>query len=219
MAFTGFPADAFDFYAELVDHNERGWWLENKSRYDEQVRAPFTALIDELGPEFGPLRVFRPYRDVRFAVDKRPYKEQVALATRGDEAMLYLQLNRDGLMLAGGYYRPSREQLGRFREIVDDLRLVGDLEATLDELAENGFTTTDSDALITAPRGYRRDHPRIELLRLRNLAIHANWPREAWMHDASALDRVRDGWRTMGIWNTWLRESIGSSASLASLLG
>lgn len=219
MTFPGFPDDAFAFYAELVEHNERAWWLDNRTRYDEQVRAPFEALVDELGAEFGPLRIFRPYRDVRFSVDKRPYKEQVALATRGDEAMLYLQLNQEGLMLAGGYYRPSRDQLARFRELVDDIRLVGDLEATLEELAEQGFTSIDSDALVTAPRGYPRDHPRIGLLRLRNLAVWAHWPREPWMHQPAAFERLRTGWRTMGIWNAWLRENIGPASGHPPLLG
>ncbi|GAA1684982.1 hypothetical protein GCM10009792_01000 [Microcella alkalica] len=61
----------------------------------------------------------------------------------------YLQVSQHGLLLAGGQYQPSREQLARFREICDDNRLVGDLEATLEEAAERGFAIMTTDALAT----------------------------------------------------------------------
>lgn len=74
MAFDGFDPDAFAFYRELEVHNERPWWLANKARYDEHVRAPFEALAEELEPVASAVKVYRPYRDVRFSHDKTPYK-------------------------------------------------------------------------------------------------------------------------------------------------
>lgn len=63
MEFTGFPVAALDFYDDLELDNTRSFWEAHKQVYAEAVKAPFDALAEELAPEFGPLKVFRPYRD------------------------------------------------------------------------------------------------------------------------------------------------------------
>ncbi len=202
---AGIDADAFAFYAELEQNQNREWWLANKKRYDERVKAPVERLVDALGGEFGPLKIFRPYKDVRFSTDKRPYKDHLGLVTADDSAATYyLQLSQKGIMLAGGLYQPAREQLARFREIVDDNRLVGDLE----EVGESGFTIMTSDALTTAPRGFSVDHPKIALLRLKRLAIAAEHAPADWMTGPELVDRVRTGWRTVRVWNDWIAENL-----------
>ena len=206
---AGIDADAFAFYAELADNQNKDWWLANKQRYESRVKAPVERLVDALGGEFGPLKIFRPYKDVRFSADKRPYKDHLGLVTADDSAgTYYLQLSQHGIMLAGGLYQPAREQLARFREIVDDNRLVGDLEATLDEVGESGFTIMSTDALATAPRGFSVDHPKIELLRLKRLAIAAQHAPAEWMTGPELVDRVRAGWRTVRVWNDWIAENL-----------
>lgn len=206
---TGIDPDAFAFYAELEQNQTKDWWLANKQRYESRVKAPIVRLIDELGGEFGPLKIFRPYNDVRFSADKRPYKNHLGLVSANDSSTAYyLQLSQHGVMIAGGLYQPAREQLARFREIVDDNRLVGDLEATLDEVGEHGFTIMTVNALATAPRGFSVDHPKIALLRLKNLAISAHHEPAAWMHGPEFVERVRAGWRTVGVWNDWIAENL-----------
>ncbi len=206
---VGLDPDVFAFYAELADNQTKEWWLANKQRYDTHVKAPVERLIDALGGEFGPLKIFRPYTDVRFSADKRPYKDHLGLVTADDSsATYYLQLSQHGLMLAGGLYQPAREQLARFREIVDDNRLVGDLEATLEEVSESGFTIMTTDALATAPRGFTVDHPKIALLRLKRLAIAAEHAPADWMTGPGLVDRVRAGWRTVRVWNDWIAENL-----------
>ena len=211
---TGLDSDAFTFYTELEHNQNKEWWLANKQRYDTRVKAPVERLVDALGGEFGPLKIFRPYKDVRFSADKRPYKDHLGLVTADDSsATYYLQLSRHGLMLAGGLYQPAREQLARFREIVDDNRLVGDLEATLDEVGESGFAIMTTDALATAPRGFRSDHPKIALLRLKRLAISVEHAPASWMHgddrgESQLVNRVRASWRTVRVWNDWIAENL-----------
>jgi len=73
-AFKGWPAEAFDFYEGLEADNSKTYWTEHKATYDEKVLAPMVDLLAELEDEFGPTKVFRPYRDVRFSADKSPYK-------------------------------------------------------------------------------------------------------------------------------------------------
>lgn len=217
MTFAGFHPDAPRFYAELADDNTRDWWQANKARYAETVRGPVERLADVLGAEFGPVKIFRPHRDVRFSADKRPIKDHIGFVTTpADGTAHYGQLNEHGLMLAGGVYQPSRDQLRRFRALVDDNRLVGDLEATLEELEEHGFAIMREGALATAPRGYSREHPKIALLQLTSLAIARMYPIDDWMFGDEALGRILQGWRLVSGWNAWLIENIGPAVDPAA---
>ena len=72
--FRGFPVEALDFYDDLEMDNTKSFWTAHKDVYDTAVKAPMTALVAALEPEFGRAKVFRPYRDVRFAKDKTPFK-------------------------------------------------------------------------------------------------------------------------------------------------
>jgi uncharacterized protein (DUF2461 family) len=71
-AFTGFPVAALDFYDDLELDNTKSFWAAHKEVYESAVRAPMTALVTALEDEFGKAKVFRPYRDVRFAKDESP---------------------------------------------------------------------------------------------------------------------------------------------------
>ena len=73
-AFQGLPVSLFEFFAELEQDNSKDFWNANRQRWQQDVKAPMSALVDELSTEFGPLRMFRPNRDLRFARDKSPYK-------------------------------------------------------------------------------------------------------------------------------------------------
>jgi len=68
MRFGGFPAAAFDFYAGLRPDNSRTYWAAHRDVYEDSVRAPLAALLDDLAGEFGgEVSLLRPFRDVRFA--------------------------------------------------------------------------------------------------------------------------------------------------------
>src|SRR5260370_41374234 len=98
MSFTGWPEEALDFYEGLEADNTKTYWTANKAVYEDAVLGPMTALLDELGPEFGDTKIFRPYRDVRFSKDKSPYKTAIG-ATIGDG---YVQLSAEGLAAGNG---------------------------------------------------------------------------------------------------------------------
>src|SRR3712207_2500424 len=74
VSFTGFPDEGLVFYEGLEADNSKTYWTEHRHLYEECVRTPMQALADELAPEFGSPKLFRPYRDVRFSHDKTPYK-------------------------------------------------------------------------------------------------------------------------------------------------
>ena len=174
------------------------------------VRGPFEALAAELEPEFGDIKIFRPYRDVRFSADKTPYKLHIGMVSRAPVAH-YLQLSDSGVLLGGGVYDVPPAALARFREIVDDPRLSAELEGVLNDVRAQGFALMSADALRTAPRGYSIDHPRIDLLRLRRLAVGREDELEEWMWTPDAFDIVSDAWRTVSTWCRWVSENLGRS--------
>ena len=85
------------------------------------MKAPFLALSDEIEREFGPLHVFRPNRDIRFAKDKSPYKTAAAAVTESEGgAAYYVQISSEGLYVGSGYYHLAPDQLERYRAAVAD---------------------------------------------------------------------------------------------------
>lgn len=193
QSFTGFSPDAFRFYAELHADNSRAFWEANKERYLKHVRAPLEALARDLEGAFGEWHVFRPYRDLRFTKDKRPYKERAALqfGGRGPSAVggQYLQVGADGLYVGVGTYWMLDEQLKRFRRAVADERAGKELEAIVADLTAKGYGL-DGESLKRAPQGFTEDHPRIALLKRKGLVASERHEPAEWMYGPEALDRV-----------------------------
>ncbi len=197
MSFTGFPAAAFDFYDDLEVDNSKVFWEAHKQQYAEAVRAPMVALTDALAEEFGAAKIFRPYRDVRFARDKTPYKtHQGAFVARGPATGYYAELAAPGFRVGGGFYEASGERLAAIRAAIDHDRHGGELADILAELRAAGWTI-DGDRLKTAPRGWPKDHPRIELLRHRALTVLRGYGFDEVIDQPGLVDRVRADWRAV----------------------
>jgi uncharacterized protein (TIGR02453 family) len=208
-AFTGFGDGAVEFYDGLLADNTKAYWSDHREIYERDVRAPMEALLAALAPEFGPGKVFRPYRDVRFARDKSPYKTACG-ATAGP---FYVQISAEGLFAAGGDYRWAPDQVARFRVAVDDDRRGGDLVRRLAAVRAAGLTV-DGDRLATRPRGVPPEHPRLDLLRHRSLYAHRAWPPDAALHEAVAAERVAQAWRAARPLTDWLADHVGPAESV-----
>ncbi len=208
MAFKGWPEEALEFYEGLEADNSKTYWHQNKALYSDVVRKPMEELLAELASEFGEGRIFRPYRDVRFSADKSPYKTNLAatLAKGG-----YISLSSTGLGAGSGMYMMSSDQLERFREAIDDGREGKQIEGIVSKLRSSGMEVSAHDELKTAPKGYPKDHPRIELLRLKGLISWKQWPAGAWLGTAKAKDRVVEFLRAAKPMNTWLTRNVGPS--------
>jgi uncharacterized protein (TIGR02453 family) len=165
-------------------------------------------LAADLEDEFGEMKIFRPYRDVRFSADKSPYKLHIGMVTRARPAH-YVQVSEEGLVSGGGLYDVPPAALARFRELVDDDASARSLEALLNALEGREFELSTDDSLRTAPRGYPADHPRVELLRLKRLAVRREDPPADWMWGPGAGDAIRDRWRAVSEWCGWLDARIG----------
>ncbi|QWF21919.1 DUF2461 domain-containing protein [Nocardioides sp. LMS-CY] len=199
--FTGFPVAGLDFYDDLEVDNTKSFWEKHKAVYTESVRRPMEALCAELTGEFAPdgqsAKVFRPYRDVRFAKDKTPYKtHQGAFVRVGEATGWYVELSPRGVRTGGGFYEASGPRLAAFREAVAHDRFGPELEKIVRSLERKGFEI-GGDRLKTSPRGYDTEHPRIELLRHRSLTAGHSLGFEPVIHTPEVLDIVRDDWRTL----------------------
>jgi uncharacterized protein (TIGR02453 family) len=207
MTFRGWPVEALDFFEGLEADNSKSYWQRNKHLYDTVVRAPMEELLDELAPEWGEGRIFRPYRDIRFSADKSPYKTHMG-AVIGDG---YIQLSSDGLAAGCGMYEMARDQLERYRNAVSEDGPGRKLVAIVDSARAAGLDVTGHDVLKTAPRGYPKDHPRIELLRYKGLITWQEWPAGAWLGTRQAKDRVVEFFRRSKPISGWLRSHVGPS--------
>jgi uncharacterized protein (TIGR02453 family) len=211
MAFSGWPAEALEFYEGLEADNSKVYWTVNKSTFDELVLAPMTALMQELEPEFGAYKIFRPYRDVRFSADKTPYKTQIA-ARIGDG---YLQLSADGLGAGAGYFHLMTDQIARYRNAVDDDKTGVALEQLIAVAGKKSIDVRGREMLKKAPRGYPVDHPRIELLRYKGLVSWRQWEVEPWLGTATAKKRIVEFFRASAPLVEWLERNVGESRSEA----
>lgn len=195
--FAGIPPEAFGFYAQLEENNNRDWWQEHKATYEEAVKQPLTALLAELETEFGPAKLFRPNRDIRFSLDKSPYKTaQGAFAARQEGVGFYLQVNADGLLIGGGYHSHTPAQLARFRSAADASASGSALQDIVDAVAGAGFAI-EGEKLKTVPRGFAKDHPRAELLKHKSLSAGVEVGQPEWVSTPDAKAEIAERWRKL----------------------
>ena len=209
MAFRGWKVEALEFFEGLEADNSKSYWQAHKDVYDDVVRAPMEELLAELEPDFGEGRIFRPYRDVRFSKDKSPYKTAIG-ATIGDG---YVHLDARGLAAGSGMWQMAPDQLERYRAAVADDRSGTTVEEIVSAARAKGLDVSGHDELKTAPKGYPKDHPRIELLRYKGLTAWREWPAGPWLGTKKAKDRVVEFFGDSKPLVGWLREHVGSSTT------
>lgn len=207
MAFKGWPDTALAFFEGLEADNSKAYWLDHKEVYEHDVKAPMDALLAELTAEFGETKLFRPYRDTRFSRDKAPYK--TAIAARIGSG--YVQFSADGLFAGGGMYHMMSDQLARFRRAIDADKSGRDLERVVAKVAKSGLDVHAPEELKTVPRGYPKDHPRVELLRMKGLVAARSWEPAAWLRTAAAKTRVVETLRATKPLLEWLEANVGAT--------
>jgi uncharacterized protein (TIGR02453 family) len=206
VAFTGWPAEAIEFYEGLEADNTKSYWLAHKTVYEDLVRQPMLELLAELEPEFGDGKIFRPYNDVRFRKDKSPYKTSIG-ATVGDGG--FVRLSVSGLSAGRGMFHLGPGQLDRFRRAIAADPSGTKLAAIVAEVRQAGLDIAAHDRLKTAPQGYPKDHPRAELLRYKGLIAWQEWPAGEWLGTPEAKSRVVGFLRAAAPLADWLATHVG----------
>ena len=203
--FKGFPREAFRFFSDLARNNNRDWFQPRKEVYESTCQEPLKALTVALDPPFGADRVSRIYRDIRFSKDKSPYKTHVSARVPG----CVLWLSAEGLYVGTGLYMPDPPTLRRLREAIDrDVsgKALADLIKTL---RKKGYAVDTHEKVESVPRGYAADHPRLDLLRMKD--IHAGrtlGPTE--LATAAAVTKVRKVCDDVAPLREWLMKHVGA---------
>jgi uncharacterized protein (TIGR02453 family) len=177
--------DTLQFLEDLKANNNRDWFLDNKKRYESfkkdlhQLIGDLLDAMKPLDPSLEMLEVknctFRINRDIRFSKDKSPYKSHVGIwISSGAKGMnrsgYYVQIEKGASFIAGGLYCPEPEDLKKMRKEIAYFH--DDLEAILNEKKFKkefkDFDRNEKNTLKNPPRGYEKDHPAIELLKLKS---------------------------------------------------
>jgi uncharacterized protein (TIGR02453 family) len=208
VTFKGWRAEAIEFFEALETDNSKTFWHAHKSVYEQEVKRPMQELLDELADEFGEGKIFRPNRDIRFSLDKSPYKTNIAgTLSKGG----YISLSAEALGVGSGMYMPMPDQLERLRRAVADDRTGKQIEKLVDAVRAKGIEVSAHEELKTAPKGYPKDHPRIELLRMKGMITWRQWPIAAWVGTAKAKQRIVDVLHAAKPINAWLDKHVGPS--------
>lgn len=198
-----------DFLSALALNNERPWFEEHKSAF-ERARLTFESLVDELidrlstFEDFSGLRardcIMRIYRDIRFSKDKSPYKTaMVAVISPGGKKSgrhgYGLHLAPNDTMAGGGLWDARPEQLALFRRKVDrEPRVLSDIVEGREFVRV--FGGLKGEKLKSAPRGYAKDHPAVEILRLKQVYVARRFPdKDVFARDF--VERLVDTFRVM----------------------
>ncbi|MCP9275759.1 DUF2461 domain-containing protein [Mycolicibacterium arenosum] len=207
--FTGFTEAALDFYDDLEVDNTKSFWEAHREQYQTAVRGPMVALTDALEPDFGAAKIFRPFRDVRFAKDKTPYKtHQGAFVAAGPACGWYIEIAARGFRTGAGFYDASAADLAEIRAAMADETKGTQLEKILAKLRRAGFEV-GGDRLKTSPRGYDADHPRIDLLRHRSLTIGKHYGFEPIIYTPELVGVVRADWKATRPLVEWVCARLG----------
>lgn len=177
--------DTLQFLDDLKANNNRDWFLENKKRYEafkkdyQQLVADFLDAMKPMDPSLEMLEVknctFRINRDIRFSKDKSPYKSHIGVwLSSGAKGMnrsgYYIHLEKGASFIAGGLYCPEAEDLKKMRKEIAYFH--DDLEAILDDTnfkkEFKDFDRNEKNTLKNPPRGYEKEHPAIEFLKLKS---------------------------------------------------
>ncbi|MBB0227982.1 DUF2461 domain-containing protein [Streptomyces calidiresistens] len=206
----------FSFLEGLECDNSKAYWEAHRTVWETHVKEPVRRLMADLEDEFGPLRTFRPHRDVRFSKDKSPYKTWVGVTT-SDRAVggvgSFLRISADDMRLAGGAMALAPDQITRFRRAINDPAAAKEFESLRQRLDAKDLPVGPGmpPVLKRVPAGYAADHPRAELLRWKGAVVVKEYPVEKWMHQREAIERVREIWTATAPLTAWIDKHIGES--------
>lgn len=210
------------FLSALKKHNDRAWFEKNKDQYLEAKEhfedfvTRFLAELVKFNPSLGGLNPkklpFRIYRDVRFSKDKSPYKVNMGAGISPGGKMMqepgyYIHIEPGKSFIAGGMYMPEPENLSKIRQEID---YNGDKLEKL--MASKPFKKwydgfDDFDKLKTVPKGYPKDHPRLDRLKHRSYIV-THYFTDAQVKDKQFLKRVVEACKAMKPLNDFLNEAM-----------
>lgn len=171
---------AFEFLNNLKENNNREWFAQHKAEYDsiaKENKVFFNKIYTEF-QEYDHLKgihIFRIYRDLRFSKDQsEPYKTNFGVGYSRSKPMLrggyYIQLEPNNSFVGGGFWGPDTKDLLRIRKEFE-LNTTAIDKITSNETFIKYFGNIEGDAVKTAPRGFDKNHPAIDLIRKKQYVV------------------------------------------------
>jgi uncharacterized protein (DUF2461 family) len=193
----GFPPEALQFFAGLRADNSKAYWVRHRGLYRRAVAEPLAALMAGLAPRYPTFRVLTPYQDLRYSADRSPYRNAAAALARDAAGApgLYVQLSAEGLLVAGGYFRMTRDQMVRYRAAAGTERAGGLLGAVLRSLLNEGHVLSGDG--------------RRSLTRRKELAAIRDFGTPGWLSGPRCADEVAAAWHRLAPLSAWLAEHVG----------
>jgi uncharacterized protein (TIGR02453 family) len=204
--FGGFSPSFFGFFKELKAHNERAWFEANKERFRGTVQAQMSDFIAAMAPELKKISkefiadprpnggsMFRIHRDVRFARDKRPYKEHAACQFRHRLARdvhapgFYVHLAPGEVFVGGGLWMPASDALARIRGAIA-VKPAMWKKAVAAKAFTVHFGGLEGESLTRPPRGFDAGHPLIADLKRKSFVATRMSPERAARNRAFAAE-------------------------------
>lgn len=218
------PSSVFDFLNELRENNNRPWFNENKGRYqaaNEQIKAFGNELLNQMShiDNIEAIKLFRIYRDVRFSKNKSPYKVSFSgslkRATKWLRGGYYFHIEPGASVVAGGFWNPNSPDLKRIREDIaaDDKPL---REIINDATFKATFGSLYGEGVKTAPKGYSKDHPAIDLIRMKQFLVKRDFTDEQVLGPNFMKEIVRT-FQNMHPFFTYMSEVLTTDSNGAPL--
>ncbi len=210
------------FLKSLAKNNNREWFERNKGtyllakEYFEAVVGNFLKELIAFNPELSGLNPkklpFRIYRDVRFSKDKVPYKINMGAGFSPNGKLVqepgyYLHIEPGGCFLAGGIYMPDPGNLSKVRQEID---YSGDRLAKIlnDKKFKKWFKGfRDFDKLKTVPKGYGKDHPRLDWIKNKSFIVSHAFS-DAEVMDKKFLKQLAEASKAMKPLVAFLKEAL-----------
>ena len=177
----------FQFLTQLKENNNREWFAENKKAFlaeEKLAKTFFTAVYTDLEKidSLDKMQVFRIYRDVRFSKNKLPYKNHFSVGFNRAKTLLrggmYLHLENNASFVGGGFWEPNAADLFRMRKEIE--MDASELRAIIaEESFQKYFKTLEGEELKTAPKGFDKTHPDIDLIRKKQFLLTRSFTNEA----------------------------------------
>ena len=203
------------FLKELKKNNNRDWFNKHKSSFQieqTQVKDFYNLIMKNLRThdDIEKVKMFRIYRDVRFSKDKTPYKPHFAghfvRATNRLRGGYYLRIRPGESFLAGGFWEPNKEDLLRIRKEFEmdtsEIRTILN-----DESFKKYFGTLKGNSLKTAPRGFDKEHPDMDLIRMKQFIVTREFSDDEVL-SSNFLDEINTSYKAMRPYFNYMSEIL-----------
>jgi uncharacterized protein (TIGR02453 family) len=210
--FLGFGPRALVWFENLEKENSKTFFDGSRPLWETEVRDPLERLLEELAEDLGgSVKMFRPNRDVRFSKNKAPYKTSTygVVSVPGGQSGLYVSISSKGLTAGSGYWRMAKDQLQRYRDAVQGPDGEA-FEAAMTEMEASGVRLW-GESLRSAPRGVPRDHPRIRLLRQKDVLAGADLGAAETLDGRAPAAFARSVWDRSRPVMAWMDAHVGAS--------